>query len=495
MQKFLEKYEKYAAIIFFILMILCLIPMAFVGAYNHPLGDDFHYGYRAIMAWKETGNVFQVLKAAVEGTVEQFYIWQGTYSAMFLMHIPPQVWGDWGYKIYPAILLVGFSVSVFYLMHVLMCKELKASKNAWIAISSMLMLVFVEQVPLCGETIYWYNGSLYYTGFLACTFVFWGMIIELLRKYSIKRIIVLSLLALFIAGGNYASLLPTMIIFALLILYYLYLVLRKASVKKTLVSLCVVFGCLLIGFTISVLAPGNAIRQATSWKISPVTAVLKSIYQNLRYCIYWNGIWSALYFVFVTPIYIRIVRGCTWKFRYPIILCGLMLGIYCSSSCPTFYAQNNGGAARVFCLVYYMMILTVAMVYFYLLGAVCRYIDGKKGGEESLLSQCKTAVAILVVMMLALTCCRSWKEAYVKPNSLTAVQIIVSGDGDYYEAQYRERVAMLMDPSVKTVEFEPYDVPAEMNYFLHLGDLSGDANHDVNKVVAEIYGKDFVRVK
>ena len=97
MQKFLEKYEKYAAVMFFVLMVLSLIPMALMGAYNHPLGDDFHYGYRAIMAWRESGNIFRVLKAALEGTIEQFHIWQGTYSAMFLMHLPPQLWGDFGY--------------------------------------------------------------------------------------------------------------------------------------------------------------------------------------------------------------------------------------------------------------------------------------------------------------------------------------------------------------------------------------------------------------
>ena len=83
----------------------------------------------------------------------------------------------------------------------------------------------------------------------------------------------------------------------------------------------------------------------------------------------------------------------------------------------------------------------------------------------------------------------------MKPNSLTAVQIIVSGEGDYYETQYQERVALLEDTSIKDVEFAPYDVPASMNYFLHLGDLSEDINDDVNQVIAKIYGKDMVRVK
>ena len=86
-------------------MILCLIPMGILGFYNHPLGDDFYYGYDAMIAWQNTGNIFEVIKAALQGTIKQYHIWQGTYSAMFLMHLPPQVWGDFFYKIYPAVLL------------------------------------------------------------------------------------------------------------------------------------------------------------------------------------------------------------------------------------------------------------------------------------------------------------------------------------------------------------------------------------------------------
>lgn len=492
----LNKYEKYAARIFFAFMILCLILMALMGAYNHPLGDDYHYGYQGIIAWQETGSLFAVLKAAWSGMVEQFYIWQGTYSAMFLMHLPPHIWGDFFYKLYPAILLGCFAASVFYLMHVLLCSVLKASKSAWVAISSLLMLVFTQQVPLCGETFYWYNGSMYYTGFLACTFVFWGMLIKLLYKASVKLTIGLSLMALFIAGGNYASLLPTMIILVLIILYYIFaMVKKKAGVKKVLISLCVVFAFLTIGFLISVLAPGNALRQATSWKISPIKAVLKSIYQNFQYCIYWNGIWSILFLIFVTPIYLRVIEGCQWRFQYPVIVCGLMFGIYCSSSCPTFYAQNNGGAARVFCMVYYLMILTVAMMYFYLLGWACRYLDGKKKRSGNLKTKCLAAGTMILGIIVVLTCFRSWGEAYVKPHSVTALQTIVSGEAAYYEAQYQERVAVLEDPTVKDVEFAVYDVPEALQYFLHLGDLSDDAGNDVNRVIAEIYNKNSVRVK
>ena len=496
MKTFLEKYEKFGSVFFFVLMILCLIPMGILGFYNHPLGDDFYYGHDTMIAWQNTGNIFEVIKVALQGTIKQYHIWQGTYSAMFLMHLPPQVWGDLFYKIYPAVLLICFTLGTFCLTHSLLCTMFKASRDAWIFITSALMILFVEQVPLCGETFYWYNGSMYYTGFLACTFAFWGVLIKMLYNKSIKLCIVLSFIAFFIAGGNYPSLLPTMIILAAIILYYLYRTICNKEPEWKIVSLLsIIFVCMSIGFIISVAAPGNEIRQATSWKISPIKAVLSSIYQNARYCIYWNGIWSVLFFAFLSPVYLRIIEKSNRKFKYPIIICGLIFGIYCSSSCPAFYAQNNGGAARVFCLVYYLMILTLAMVYFYALGALYKFIISRKNAKNSLQTGLLVSGSLITVTILILSVCRPWQEAYVKPSSVTAMQVLLNGEAAHYEKQYQERMDILYDPSILEVEFAPYDVPEALKSFLHLGDISTDKTNIVNRMMADIYKKDSICVK
>lgn len=499
MQFFLKKYEKYASWFFFGVMILSLSVMAVLGFYNHPLGDDFHYGYDATLAWMETGNIFKVLRGAWDGMLRQYQVWQGTYSAMFLMHLAPQVFGDIFYKIYPAVLLACFTGGIFYLGHALLCVKLKASKHAWILFSSLLVLVCIMQVPLCGETIYWYNGSMYYTGFFACTCVFWGLLIKSLEQMSPVKVITLSLLAFFIAGGNYTSLLPTMIILVLMLLYYIGMGFPKKEVnRRIVVGLLIIFVCLAAGFTISAIAPGNAVRQATSWKISPLKAILKSIYQNCRYILYWNGIWSLLFFAFLTPVYIRIIEKCTWKFRYPVIVCGLILGIYCSASCPTFYAQNSSGAARVFCLVYYIMMLAQAMVYFYALGAVYRFLQRFKekkiiqaiAGHKVLYTQ---LVLLLIYVVAAFL--RNDAMILVKPNPLIAAECLMNGDAAYYEQQYQDRLEILRDESVSEVVFEPYDVPEKLMYFLYVGDISGDEMYYENKKMAVIYGKESIRVE
>lgn len=516
MLRWIAKYEKYASWCFFFLMLACLIPMAVLGLFNHPAGDDYYYGSSAALVWQETGNIFKVLSTALSGAMEQYVIWQGSYSAMFLMYLPPFIWGNILYKLYPAVLFVCFAGSIFYLTRVLLCEVAGASKDAWRLVASLLVLLCVEQVPLCGETFYWYNGSMYYTGFLACTLFFFGLLLRTLRLPSVKNTVWLCILALFIAGGNYISLLPAWLFLALLVGCYLYRVLgKKEPQKRQLCLFCIVFFCLCAGFLINVLAPGNAVRQSVSWKSTPIKAILKSIYYNSKYCLVWNGIWSFLFFIFVTPSYLGILAKSKFTFRYPVAVCGMLYGIYCSSSCPTFYAQNNNGAARVFCLVYYLMILTQAAIYFYALGAVWRGMERKgsrkecaekgmraaeSGERKGSRKECagfgrligaELAVAVIFVGMSFL---RPWHEAYVKPHSLTAMQVLQNGEAAYYESQYQERLRLLEDTEQKDVILEPYDVPAALESFLYLGDISEDETHQVNQHIAAIYHKNSVRL-
>lgn len=498
MKNLSHKYTKYSSCFFFGLMVLCLVPMAILGFYTHPLGDDFYYSWQTAKAWHETGNIFEVLKIACMGVAEQYQIWQGTYSAMFLMHLSPHIWGEIFQKMYPTVLLLCFVGSTFYLTHCLMRKYLNATKEQWVLVTSLLVITFTQQVPLCGESLYWYNGSMYYTGFLAATFFFWGYLLKTLSKPTIKRLIVLSLLAIFLAGGNYISLLPTMILLVLFILYYGYQIIQKQPRHKILLHLCVITLFMLGGFVVSAVAPGNALRAATANQLSPFKAVLMSIYQNSRYCLYWNGIWSLLLFVLVTPVFWSIAKSSTWKFRYPVIVCGLIFGIYCSTSCPPFYAQSNGGAARAFCLVYYMMILALAMIYFYAIGAVCRLLKRQNTWKVARINDSRKILIIqggLITIFLLLLFVRPWNETYVKPHAVTAVQVLTNGDAAYYEAQYQERLAILKDDSIKDVVFSPYDVPDKLQYMIHLGDIGPDVNDYVNRGIAVTYEKNSVKVE
>lgn len=481
---------KLSAYISLFLLLCCLIPICLLGKYNHPLGDDYHYGQYARIALSQTGSIAEAIKAAAEGTARQYEIWQGTYSAMFFMHLAPNVFGDFFYKLYPTVLILSLVGGVFFLLFNILVHFLNVKKDIWVIISSILSFLFLEQVPLMGETFFWYNGSMYYTGFFALTLFFFGGILSFIHSPKKCKIILLSLAALFLAGGNYASLLPAM---EILFLFILYNMLIKKN-KQNTIGLSIVFLNLLAGFIISVIAPGNVLRQDTSYGTTPILAILKSIRQALLYLRGWSNIWLFIGLMLLTPVFIAIVKESDFSFRYPLLVIVISFGIFASASCPTFYAQNNGGAARVFDLSWYMMVLLISGGYFYLLGFLTKKFSKKEGisNESKFLILCEISIVALFAIMLLI---RPLSETYIELNSIHCLKAITSGDAKYYDSQYRARLSVLNDPSVTECIFDPYDVPESLIYVLHLGDLSDDPRMDSNVNFADYYGKSSVRLR
>ena len=52
-----SKTEKAAAACLLILLIINLLPIIYLGRFNHPTGDDYYYGAEAHVVWEETGSV------------------------------------------------------------------------------------------------------------------------------------------------------------------------------------------------------------------------------------------------------------------------------------------------------------------------------------------------------------------------------------------------------------------------------------------------------
>lgn len=54
-----DKLEKIAAYIALTLLVGSLLPVAYLGRYNHPTGDDYYYGAQTRQVWEATGSVAQ----------------------------------------------------------------------------------------------------------------------------------------------------------------------------------------------------------------------------------------------------------------------------------------------------------------------------------------------------------------------------------------------------------------------------------------------------
>ncbi len=482
-----KKHEKTAAVLLFAILIICLFPVMYLGCFNHPTGDDYYYGVETHRVWESTGSITETVGEAVKGVTNDYYRWQGTYSAMLLMRLAPNIFSETAYKGVTSVILLLLSGGIFFLLKPLICKVLQGSKSLWVIVSSILALLCVQTVPSQGETFFWYNGSMYYTGYFAVTLFYFGVLCRYLLKPRLYYAPLMGVLAVFLAGGNYVSLLPTLLLAICVTIALLY----KRNYKQAGVvgSLTLI---LLLGFGISALAPGNALRQSGMWKIPAWKAIIKSLLQGVRYLWAWmRGFWwfAAL---LVTPFFLKSFEKTGWSFRYPLVVIGFVYGIFCSMSCPTFYTMNSTGPARAVAIVYYGFVLATFFCYYYLLGYLYRKYQKKDinrlQNDEKRFGRIVTIVSVMCLFLILI---QGLNGNIFTCTTAKAVDALASGEAKAYELEYRERIKLLENESLTDVVFSPYVNTPDM---LYVGDISSDPTEPTNQKVAQYFGKNSVVV-
>lgn len=475
-----DKLEKITAYILLCITIASLLPVMYLGRYNHPTGDDYYYGAETRAVWEETGNIAETVAEAARRTAVQYRIWQGTYSALFLMHLPPNIFSEGAYRFVTCGILLLLSGGIFYLLKPIIRTFMKGTVFLWITASSLLTLMCVQTVDFQGESFFWYNGSFYYTGYFALTCVFFGLALRYISGAGRRRVPILYFLAFFLAGGNYVSLLPAVIVLLMMTGYLFWTRSKKARVMAGVLSL------MSVCFLVNALAPGNRVRQDGMWGIPAWKAILKSLFQGARYSAAWTGIWLVLALFVLTPFLWRAYSRTTFRFRYPLLALGLAYGIFCSMSCPTFYAMNSTGPARVVAIVYYGYLLFAFGSYWYLLGYLYRRLEKRRlpYGRQG-----AAAVAVLFSLLLGV---QIFTGALRETTSARAVKLLASGEAAAYEREYRDRLRILEDDMVQDVVFLPYENRPDM---LYVGDFAGDAQDATNRKVAQYFHKRTVRVE
>lgn len=472
-----DKKEKILATFMMILLLLCLLPVMYLGRYNHPTGDDYRFGVDTRLEWERSGNLINVIAEAGKGVCREYNRWQGTYSAMFLMYLPPNLFGDSAYRAVTTVLLLLLTGSIFYLLKPMICNWLKGSKYFWFAAASGISLLCIETVPSQGETFFWYNGSMYYTGYFAVTLFFWGLFIRYIDRKRNWHLPVLLMLALFLAGGNYVSLLPSMILLFFSAGWLFYTKNKKAR------DIIIIAAAMTAGFIISAAAPGNRIRQSILWKIPAWKAVLKSLLQGIRYIIAWTDAWYIIALILITPLLWKYLKKCSFSFRYPVLATGFMYGIFCSMSCPTFYSMNSTGPARAVSIVYYGYTLFFFMAYCYLLG----YLQNARRMKISIFSGKKKATAALAgTGILVLFMLQAISGQLHTLTTVKAIQLLLNGEAKAYEEEYQERMKILLDDTIQDAVLTAYEHQPDM---LYVGDFSSDPLSPSNQSAAVYFHK------
>jgi hypothetical protein len=484
-----QKYEKICAYLFMIVMAVSLGVVMYLGRYNHPTGDDYYYGVETGKVWAETGNIALTFKEAAKGVAYEYVNWQGTYSAMFLMYLPPNIFGEGAYKLVTCVILLLYMAGVFYLMKPVICTVLKGSGYMWCAVAAAFVILTIQTVPFKGESMYWYNGAMYYTGYFAMTLVFFGMMIRYLLSGKKRYVVLMALEAVFLAGGNYVSLLPALLISCLVTA----LLIGKHSKKS--IPVAVITFLMLAGLFVSAAAPGNQMRESGLWEMSAGAAIMKALLQGISYMEAWIDRWWIMTAIILTPFFWHTYKNIRFEFKLPIVAAAFIYGIFCSMSCPTFYAMNSTGPARVLAIIYYGFMLFSLMAYYYILGYLYRYFEAVKlRAEVQNLAKAKRFVPhmLAATVFVYLAFMQIYSGAFRECTAVKAFQLLRNGEAAAYEQEYQERLKVLRDDTVQDVVFMPYENQPDM---LFVGDFQGYTDNVNNQKVAEYFGKNSIMVQ
>ena len=471
---------KILASLCLIVLILSLLPLLYISRYNHPTGDDIFYGIDAHLVWEDTHSIPRTIGNALQGVAHDYQTWQGTYVAMFLMRLQPTVFSEKLYFITPFLIIGLLLGGYWHLLCQLRRYVIPLERHEQVGIWAVLTFLSLQWVVSLGEAFYWYNGGLYYSGFYGITILLFGLLCKYIFTRKKTTLAGIFLLAFLVGGSNYLTLLWSMLV--------LFLTAAWCWVKKRpgrLALTCAALfqlGC----FAVSAIAPGNAVRQAYSAQLSAVKTIIFSLWQGTAYLGVWmNGWWilgAMLLLVFVIPA----IQKMDFHFPHPFLVTAFLYGMFCTLSCPTFYAQSSTGPGRALNIIYYGFIFTSYISLFYLAGWVYnRYRDS--GDRLHVLHPVYFRLLALVVVLQV---CIGLNDNTIKLSaSVQALQDIIRGTAAAYDREYNERIELLQNSNVSDLVLMPYQ---NQPLTVYVGDYGPNADQGSNQALARWYGHDTI---
>ncbi len=480
-----------------------LIPMYIIGIYDHPSVDDYYYGVDTARIWQETGSLSAVIRESFSQMITTYHDWQGNFSAIFLMRLQPGIFGESMYTIAPFLLITTFAAAMLGFFYCFLRKWFHAGRLASIVTAICVTFAAIQFTYVPSDSFYWYNGSIYYTFFFSLMLVLFILVTITIR--TSRRVpkaicfILAAALAFIIGGGNYSTALFTTIILVLMVLWY---ILRK---RKVSIPLLTIMLCSLLGLGISIVAPGNAIRQEA---VGGSTGIIKALLYSFAYGGY--NIASSTtapavaLWVILLPVFYRIGRNSGFRFRYPLLVLLFSYAVYCSQGTPVFYAQGLRMPYRMMNIIYFTYYIFMTFNLIYLMGwlgnhwghtpvmtAFERIYDNARHRAIYIVA----VAAVFAVTVIGLI--RVGEAEYGSPSfsglttSMSAAYSLINGEAAVYDTEINDRVELLTTTDEMNVVLEPLSATP---YTIFHTDITTDPLHWKNAHMALYYGKASVRL-
>ena len=140
-------------------LVLGALPLYAISLYNHPYYDDYGFSAKAHQAWRDTGSVGAVLRAAWESALETRQSWQGTYTGTLLSNVQPGIFSERLYFIGTFVLLTAFIACFLYFFAVVFGRLGMDRTGRW-TLGCLAVTLMIQFMPDAGEAFFWFNGGI-----------------------------------------------------------------------------------------------------------------------------------------------------------------------------------------------------------------------------------------------------------------------------------------------------------------------------------------------
>ncbi|WP_299754554.1 DUF6056 family protein [uncultured Pontibacter sp.] len=461
---------KSKAFYFFLslLGICCLLPFLLLSNYAYPQADDYYYAIRdgQFNFWS---------------TQADFYLnWSGRFFSTAILQLNPLITKSFeDYKFYSLGIILAFAGSLTFLIYQVLRPHL--SRAACFGLTSLLLALYLLQLPSTAESLFWLTGFLGYTLpnllFFWVLFFLYKLVYTSQQKIKIAYATAAALTGGLIVGANEMALLYLM---ATLLFILISSWINQSANRNYF--LAVFAFCLLVSLAV-VLAPGNFSRMASHPQAKqPVWSVVYAGILSVVTFYRFGGLLllASLVYVFAFGEKIKAALGQSGLFKVslPLLLLYVVGTVYLMNFLFV-WATGERPTPRLQNVIYFFLLLA----WFYTLQVLII-----RKGSWFMVSRwpvfLKAAVSVLLLLAFL----------DLNNNISTAYLDLISGKAAQYNNELSARDLTMATSSCVKCKTPPLSaVPAS----LHFLDLQVSENGEgswVNNDYAKFWGKETVEL-
>lgn len=476
--------------VFIFLFILSMLPIWYVGFFNHATADDYWYGLYTYNAWQNTHSFAKVLQAAANTVKEFYFSWQGTWFTIFFFSLQPEVFHENAYFIVVLISTGLIIASVSYILYDFVVREVGISRGSFFMIDTLILYMIFQYMPRTTSGIYWYNGIIHYVIPLALALVAIVHIKRYLIEKKMSSLVIVTLCMTALGGSNYlAALLAIMVLFLMVVFKLIYDKKERWSRQSSLLVIPLILE--VTGLLISATAPGNYVRSE-ELEIS-LKWMLQTIYYSIDRGIYltiddYLGKYPAYLIVFGLVIIIVWFemknKEIKFRFPYPVLFVLYMCGIYWAMYAPGIFSKSDvsGGVPDT---IQQVFLLTSLANIIYLIGWLQRILKEhnllRKNEGKSIFLIPAVLLAFVVALLL-----NRWIN--VERTNDYCLECIQNGELTKYDRVMDQQNDILWDDEIKDAVIPEYEAPYPL---LHMK-AETDSKAQRNQELQRYFNKDSV---